>query len=79
MGGGAPGGPDESMNFSVVLSAAKDLIAAGHKRTLKPPAMRSFAALRMTREMPVGSVLSQSLRGARAFPNRSRSTRQHNS
>ena len=38
---------------SVVLSAAKDLIAARNRSTLKLLAMRSFAALRMTEIMTI--------------------------
>jgi hypothetical protein len=37
-----------SDEISVVLSAAKDLIAACNERALTLLAMRSFAALRMT-------------------------------
>jgi hypothetical protein len=39
-------------NPSVVLSAAKDLITAGSERTSELLAMRSFAALRMTKGYP---------------------------
>src|SRR5215475_13700842 len=39
----SPAGDRSAMaNFSVVLSVAKDLVAAGYRRTLKFLAMRSF-------------------------------------
>jgi hypothetical protein len=49
----------------VILSVAKDLIAAGNWSTFKLRAMRSFATLRMTREMRVQSINSQTLSGAK--------------
>jgi hypothetical protein len=62
---------DESAttNLFVVLSRArftaplaKDLIAAGCERTLELLAMRSFAALRMTREVRLHAIKSHALR-----------------
>jgi len=49
-------------NFSVVLSAAKDLIAAWYECTLELLAMRSFAPLRMTGEGRQRSIKSHHLR-----------------
>ena len=40
---------DASSHISVILSAAKDLIAVRHKCASELLAMRSFTALRMTR------------------------------
>jgi len=49
---------DSRANFSVVLSAAKDLIAAWYECTLELLAMRSFAVLRMTEEGRQSSIKS---------------------